>query len=562
MNHSPFRHLKQNRLLLLLTLISCILVILLTNSTPQGLWSDPAWQLVALKQYLAGESPSLNQRVEPQWQDLSKDYTQWIYWWPPGTQLAAYPLMKTGIALGDTLRIIAIAALIIGSLGWIRWFYLFRLPLWLKIVFAISLPWMPYSRNFLFWYTPDVFVYSLTPWILSAVYRLSLIWNKKKPKLGITLLSALLGLAMGSVYILKYTAVFASLGAAAYLGLIIHQIHKNQPRSSIRRLVISFALLLVLFLIPIIGLNLLNYKFSHNFNLVTATYKLNLRFNNFIYLLGYPGLTLTNAESLFYDLYRNLLHPAQGIVNSRLWLGLSGLPAGLLIWWLIIISRILHKHKHELLAVAMFLTNTLVMFLIWSISTDRINDARHFVPGSMAILPFIIQSGMSVFKRTDAKIIKAVLLLVFIVYIVMPLVWEYVSIPVRRKYVSGPSRIYNSSLAHRNLPAVLSKLMQDFNPATDVWFLPDPVSALDIPGRAMIEHVDYTYLSSLQKQKLLTRSPCRVHALIPVYCEENGKAEAIRAAFVQAQGWSKKVIEDSDYACWTTTLVVTDRDKN
>lgn len=566
--------LNQNHSLLILTLISCILVVWFTKSTPLHLWTDPAWQLKALQQYLAGESPSLNHRVEPSWGDISKNSAHWIFWHSPGTQLLAYPFMAGGVALGDALRIIAIASLIVGSLGWICWIFLFRLPLWFKIAYAISLPWIPYQTNFLFWYTAEVFVYSLTPWILLAVHRFSLLWSEprtcvqdrseRKQDFGIILPSVLLGFAMGFVYILKYTAVFASLGALVYLGLVMHQIYKNKSHIFTPRLVLSFVLLIIFFLIPVLGLNLLNYKLSHNLNLITYTYKFNLRLRNFIYLLGFPVLALVDAESLYYYLYNIFLHPQHGVINNRIWLGFSGLPGGLLLWWLIFRSQIFKDDKPGLLAIATFFINSAAMFLIWTVSKQK-PEARYFVPGSIAILPFIIQSGIHVFKSTNAKTIKTVLVLAFISYVLIPLVYGYFSFngyisyagKIKRtpkNYIVGPSHLYNPSLAHNNLPAVLDKLKRDFNPITDIWYIPDPICALDIPGRAIIIHAQFVSLASLQNQKFLSSLPCRVHALIPYYLEEDGRGQAIRASFVQAKGWTKKEIEGSDYACWTATL--------
>ncbi len=552
-----FKH-KQG--ILVLTLISSILLVLLVKPIPQSLFTDPAWQLKALQQYLAGESPSLNYRVMPKDDDISGNVAEWIIWWPPGTQLLVYPFMAVGIAAGDALRIIAIASIIIGSLGWICWFSLFRLPTWVRVTFALALPWMRYPSNTLFLYSAEVFVYALTPWILLSVYKLSLLWSQQKHNFRIALLSLLLGFGMGFVYVLKYTAVFVSLGALLYLGLVIYQIFKNKLYIFSWRMVASFVLLIMFFLIPVLGLSLLNYKLGHNFNLLTQTYKINLGFKNLVYLMSLPVLALADAEAPWNYI---LFHPTHGIVTNRLWIGFVGLPGGLLLLWLIFRSRDFRGYKPALLAIAAFFINFLAMILILSVSTLPLYDARYFAPGSMAVLPFIIQSGIRIFGRSNKKIIRAALWFAYINYILIPLAYGYICVIAKvnrtpKNYALGPSHIYNPFLAKVNLKEALDSLKQDFEPATDIWYIPEPISSLDIPGRSIITHADFIDLASLQKQKYLSSFPYRVRVLTPYYFEENGKGQAIRASFVQAQGWSKKKIPASNYICWITTLRVKD----
>src|SRR5207248_9617528 len=93
----------------------------------QGIYSDPAYQLRAVQQKLAGESPSINVRISPAPDDLSRDVHEWIAWWTPGTQIAVYPFMRAGLSLGRSVRAVAAITLVAGSVGWATWFSFFEL---------------------------------------------------------------------------------------------------------------------------------------------------------------------------------------------------------------------------------------------------------------------------------------------------------------------------------------------------------------------------------------------------------------------------------------------------
>src|SRR4030042_6834764 len=94
------KNMGKRSFLICATMVSATLLILLVSRAPQGLYSDPATQMKALQQYLAGESPSINHVVMPKEGDLSEDAAGWISWWPPGPQLFNYPLMAGGVGLG------------------------------------------------------------------------------------------------------------------------------------------------------------------------------------------------------------------------------------------------------------------------------------------------------------------------------------------------------------------------------------------------------------------------------------------------------------------------------
>src|SRR5581483_3305261 len=95
------------RRLPLLAFLSSVLIVLAVSRTPQSLFSDPSWQLKALQQNLAGESPTFNTLVQPNPLDISQSGGEWISWWPIGTNVLIYPLLRIGLTMGTAVRVVA-----------------------------------------------------------------------------------------------------------------------------------------------------------------------------------------------------------------------------------------------------------------------------------------------------------------------------------------------------------------------------------------------------------------------------------------------------------------------
>ena len=127
-------------------------------------------------------------------------------------------------------------------------------------------------------------------------------------------------------------------------------------------------------------------------------------------------------------------------------------------------------------------------------------------------------------------------------------IWRYPA-----DYRPAPSGVYNPLLAQSDAASVVDQLRRIYVPATDLWYLVEPVSALDVPGRTILRHADFTPIEDL-REHFLTSRRIRVHALLPPRFEQNGKAEAIRGSFPQATGWTRQQVTGSEYDAWTTVL--------
>lgn len=170
---------QSQRIFLSCIVISSLLLIFVALKNPQSLYSDSAWQMKALQQFIAGDSPSFNHLVRPSYDDLAVNKAIWITWWPFGTNLLAYPLMAQGISVGMSIRIIAITSFVLGSLGWIYWFSLFDFPIWIGVILALTIPSLRNGNSALYMYSAEVLVYAYAPWLILITYYFSKYLNNE-----------------------------------------------------------------------------------------------------------------------------------------------------------------------------------------------------------------------------------------------------------------------------------------------------------------------------------------------------------------------------------------------
>jgi hypothetical protein len=250
-----------------------------------------------------------------------------------------------------------------------------------------------------------------------------------------------------------------------------------------------------------------------------------------------------------------LLHAGVDPAAGEIWIGLVGLPGGVLLMALLLRPRA--ADGPGLLSCAVVLTSTVALFVVWSVSSSVSYDGRHLASASIASMPLALKRACSLWRRRR-PVVRPLLVGAGVVYIGLPfsiagLLVAGATVQAPTGYVAGPSGIYNPLLATADLAAARAALLQDYNPATDVWYLPDPVTALDLPGRAIVDDVALTrvpVLSSFQSS-----APVRVRALLPPEFEQNGLGEVVRAAFAGTAAWTESPRNGSRYVIWTTVVV-------
>lgn len=188
---------------------------------PYSLTSDIAYQAFSARQYVDHEVSALNDIRLADPGDLSKDLQSSSNFWPPCWPYLFTLAYKAGLAPGPAGRILVLLLSVAGALGWI----------WVTSILGIKGLWRIAGVATASLYclrtdavatlgAGDIVVYAVAPWLLGPAICLG---NRQPPRLDrrTVFQTALLALAFGSVYWLKYSAVF--LGVPVLSALVLGQ---------------------------------------------------------------------------------------------------------------------------------------------------------------------------------------------------------------------------------------------------------------------------------------------------------------------------------------------------
>jgi hypothetical protein len=302
------------------------------------------------------------------------------------------------------------------------------------------------------------------------------------------------------------------------------------------------------------GLNVINYIASHDMNPVVLTAGLHLKILSIPWITALAALASTDGYSLLCFIF---LHPVHGLLKQTWPILLLGLPGGIL--FLTLLYRQCRAQGPAQLAILNLATSMILYLGIWNLSMVFDYDGRYLAVFSMGALPVALEEGFRLWRRTPGRFWKTTLGSAGLLYVLVPLLYGVVSVAskvhrIPSDYACGPSHIYNDLLAAHDLAGVRRELLKDYQPATDIWYLPDNITSLDIPGRAIICSPDFgtiPYLLSFRYQSPVTK---RIRMLLPPSFESNGKGPVIRRTFPQAQKWTCRDIPGCHYLLWETTL--------
>jgi hypothetical protein len=500
------------------------------------MYSDPAYQVKAVQQMLGGESPDVHTLAEPDADDLSRDRGERLSWWAPGTQLAAEPLMKAGLPVATVARVLAALALVAGAVGWIWWFGLFEVPAPALVALAVLFPWIRYASNALFQYTSEILVFATVPWVLLAALAAD--------RSGRRLRWFLAGILAGGLYVVKYSASFVSAGILLWVAVRA----LRERRRGIWGLVAAVGGTAI----PVLLLTAIN-RAGGTANLLTASVVVRFDWRNLVHVLALPALALSDLDAVLRFL---LMHPSRRVMENLLWLSLFGLPGGVLLVWLV--ARRPALAEPAALAQAVLAATMASILAVWTISNGVSIEARHVTAGAFTVLPFALGEGLRLWG-TSGRSARLALSVACAGYVLLPLLYGPVSVAAKAwRYPSGfrpaSSGLYNPLLSEGDLLAVVDRLERDFDPSSDVWYLTEPMTSLDLKGRAIIRDADFLKLEELRRDRFRTTRAVRVHVLLPPRFESSGKGEVIRTSFPQAAAWRHDTIPGSQYDRWVADL--------
>jgi len=226
------------------------------------------------------------------------------------------------------------------------------------------------------------------------------------------------------------------------------------------------------------------------------------------------------------------------------------------LFWLIV--RRHHQNEALLLSRNVFLTISAAFLAVITVFNGRALEARLIAAFGIALIPAALEIALQVCPRLS-RVAHGFLYAAALCYLALPIAYGAVSVigKIARTpagYRSGPSGLYNPMFASSDAKSTIAQLAVDFQPDFDVWYLTEPITALDLPGRVIIRHADFLSAEKLNETFYTTQS-VRVHLLLPPWFEQNGKGSIIRGEFPQASGWSSKTLSNMNYVEWTATLL-------
>ncbi|MBF0424957.1 MAG: hypothetical protein HQL66_03945 [Magnetococcales bacterium] len=572
--------------LVLIALVSVLLEGMLVARTPQGLTFDPAPQILALRQYRAGQSPSPNHVMVADPQDLSRDQAQWISVRPPGTQLLVWPFLALGANIGEAVRGVVLLCLLAGGVGWALWFGLFQLPARLLLPTVFLLPWMRYAGNNLIWYQTELLLFAIAPWLLLGGWGVVNLPGASRRR---WLLAVTLGFGCGLAYIFKSSGAFLVAGILAYLLTLAFVERLAASRRSARRLfpsdpagkgageggvgdnadpasthtLLPFAMLTALASLPLfLAWSILNHKASgHVSTFDQYMAARGLTWPTVIHLLGYPALAMGSAGEMLKFLLLNQYHKVlYGHPYGAEWVSLLGIPGSLFLY-ASLPRRDTWRGAGGLAATVLVIT-LLGLAVVWS-HADIGYEVRYVTVSALALTPVLLQVGWRIWRRESTRrATRAILVFCGMLYLwgalgygVISLVGKVVTIPAG--YQTGVSGTYNPFLASAAFPRdIVREVSAGFDPTHDLWVVATPNAVLDLPGRGLIIS-DWESTSDLRQLHFATSRSLTLHALIAKEDEANDKGPAIRSAFTGVVRWEHIPLAGSLSDLWLGVMPAT-----
>jgi hypothetical protein len=477
---------------LLVALVSWLLLVAVTWTTPQGLhFYDPVLPVRALLQWRANQSPHWNllQRVDTC--DLSRDTSEWVGWWAPGTSLLMLPGLSAGVQAAHLLRGIAAIALLGGVIGWVRWFARFSLPnIWL-VALAVSLPWMRYGSANLFRYSAEVLAFGAAPWAFLAIAKLPASFAA-----GRTVTLAVTGILLGFAYWLKFSllvTILAPLGVIAVWWFV--QITRAQrPAPRLRHIVVF----LIAFALAPLAWQLLSRTHGGSTPL-GSPHELAWSPTDLVFMIANPALAAADA---FGPLFFWLVHPGlSGLGGTLLSVAWLGVPGGVLFALLLVSAwRRESTLSHVAIGTCSVVLATAALTLL-RIAGDVDQMPRHLAPVSLGALPIALAEGRRRWLACSSPWLRIGLATAALAYVAGPLLFGFVyvfaKISANRAATTSPQSIALLSLPAD--PALASHLagLYRADPAA-ILVVPDPELTLLWPRRALWQFAGANISEDLQ----------------------------------------------------------------
>ncbi|MFB2881261.1 hypothetical protein [Floridanema aerugineum] len=479
----------------LIVLFLVTLLFTLSLIHPFRIDADAAFQIKSVQQWLRGESTLLNALVLPSPNDLSKDVQAWTVWWPPGVPFFFLPLIAIGLPLGIAAKLTTYLLFLLGCIGWLKLADVIKANFQTKLVISLILPIYSITIANLTELIGDVLPFAIMPWLfVYALYISSCFQSNQFSYRHILINSSIIGILLGSVYWLKYSAFTVSLGVLLYLN-ICFLFFSSQYTLKKRLLLVGVCTACLL--LPFFSLTLLNLLLS-NSNIAVSQY------NNFGFgspatkgfgllcsFLGSIGLALFQA-------YGGLMHliyfsdrvipffASWGPGEREIPLAIAGIPGTVVVIWLLLYSRKLYDKSVFILCCCV----TFVPFLLLGYLTGKVgfNFIVHNIRYVSAFFIFtqilLVSAYIHYFKNNHKRAAKFLAVIILILFFIFPNLFTVGNFArngvferIGEHYITTANKLYVPVLSKVNVKSVVEQINSVVKSPQDIVVL-----ALDEPA--------------------------------------------------------------------------------
>jgi hypothetical protein len=515
-------------------------------STPKGVSWDPSYGLLAAQQYLAGVSPSIFTLVEAEPVQITQVSTRPVPNWAPAYQAVPYVLrfgvFDWGVALNLTLGLV----LTVGAIGWFAYFAQVLgsagLALWLSVVVALTrFRWtMPLTYD-----GGDQLIWGAAPWVLiiaAAALRLA----PQRLTARAAALSAMAGAAGASLFALKYSGIFVSIGVAVVFCTVClkHRYWQMILLAGVAFFAVSGAIIWAGFPQATTAITSVHGQMS----VLPA-----------IASLGLPAIGVTDLDRFIRAIFHNT-SPDGELTAPFVGVGLSLVMLVGLVAFVRFSSAPLIRGDRVLvhLAIGAVIADLLILFLLILDGGSISLDGRLGRVSGLLLLPILVAVCQAML-REHRSTWRAFAVMGALTLLILP-----TTLATARQLPNLIDRL-NHAASETDLDGIVNLCL---TPGTNVQafyaeiesIAPDsvlytiyPQMAFPLPQRPLIlvEAEELETPETLSRRRYHGRPAGGVALLLPGTFEYNGKLEAIRGSFVDIHQFVRHELRtDPKWALW------------
>ena len=533
------------RLALLSFTFVLLIQLTLVLGTAKGISWDPSYGLLAAQQHRVGMSPSIFKLVEADPVNISQLVETPVSYWAPAYQFIPYAFRFFGFSWGESLNLTLAVALIVGAIGWFKYFARIfgstEFACWLSALLALTrFRWtmaLTYDGG-------DQLIWAASPWVLiSAATAFERI--QERDLYGASVRSGLAGALGASLFALKFSGVFVAIGSAAVFASLCVK----------RRywMMLAFAG----FGFSAVILAIYSAGFPQGVTPANSTKKLDVLQS--IAVFGMPAVGATDLDRLLRPFLSNI---ALSEITTGLLIGLAltlvtivgltyfvtnrsiALPCG---------DRLLSK-----LAIGAVIADVMIVFMLMLRGANVTPEGRFGRVSGLLLLPIVMVGWLKMLRDNR-------------------LIWRYFAITSTVIFLFLPV-IFATG---RQLPTVIDRLRNDLvevdregvinlelTPGTDtkafykeiasihnegLLYTIYPQMAFPIAWRTLIldEAEEQETISTLSAKTYHGNPAGGITLLVPRSFEFNGKLDAIKSSFVDISRFQRHELRsDPKWVLW------------